>query len=123
MKVIIVDDHEPSRKVLTELLKPFDHFDIIAEACNGKEFLSIINQREPDLVFMDYEMPDLDGVEATRKAIDKYRNVIIIGVSCHNSFQHMQQMIEAGARNYISKDNLNSRSLQDLFTQLNILKN
>lgn len=123
MKVIIVDDHEPSRKVLTELLKPFGHFNIIAEASNGQEFLSIINQQQPDLVFMDYEMPVLNGVEATRKAIDKYRDVIIIGVSCHDSFQNVQQMIEAGARNYISKDNLNSRSLEDLFKQLNILKN
>jgi len=62
-KTLIIDDEQLARQRLTRLLKPYDHIDIIGEAVNGQDGLEKIEKLQPDLVFLDIEMPVLNGFE------------------------------------------------------------
>jgi DNA-binding NarL/FixJ family response regulator len=65
-----------------------------------------------DFVFMDINMPVMNGIEATRQATILYRNLIVIAVSFHSEMKYVVQMIEAGARSYIIKDEISHESLE-----------
>jgi DNA-binding NarL/FixJ family response regulator len=63
------------------------------------------------MVFMDINMPKINGIDATREATNLYRNLVIIAVSFHSEIKYVVQMIEAGARSYIIKDEICKDSL------------
>ena len=69
-KIIIVDDHDMFRDAIKSMLFLDDIADIIADASNGKQFLELLKKYSPDLVLMDIDMPIMNGVEATRKAVE-----------------------------------------------------
>ncbi|MBC7653862.1 MAG: response regulator transcription factor [Oligoflexus sp.] len=72
---IIIDDEELARQRLIRLLKPYDFIDIIAEASNGKEGLKLVEEHRPDMIFLDIEMPVMNGFEMLSK-IKKQPKVI-----------------------------------------------
>ena len=104
LDVFIVDDHALFRKGLTYALSRADHFGNIYEAANGLEFLEALKNIRPDIVLMDISMPDMEGPEATRKALQKYPDLKIIALSMHNDLPHFKQMIDAGVMGFLSKD-------------------
>ena len=108
MNILIVDDNKRFVDALKFMI--LEHFaeriTEIYEAYNGEECLEILLKRSIDIVFMDKEMPVLDGVETTKKAIDMYRDIKIIAVSFHSELQDITRMLEAGARNYIVKEEI-----------------
>ena len=81
IKVMIVDDHEIFRDGVKLVLSQTKEFEIIAEASNGQEFLDIIELNMPEVVLMDISMPVMDGVAATKKAIEMYPELKIITLS------------------------------------------
>lgn len=104
IKIIIVDDNLLIRNGLIVELNKIDEVEIIGVATNGKEFLELLSGKKPDLIFMDVNMPILDGYEATNIAlsINPLLKIIAISTSCNES--SLKRMIKAGAKGYILKN-------------------
>jgi len=114
MNVLLVDDNKHFIEALKFMI--LEHFsDRISElfvAYNGVECLDILKKQSVDIVFMDKEMPVLNGTETTKKVIDMYRDIKIIAVSFHSELQDITQMLEAGARNYIVKEEITPETIE-----------
>jgi len=102
-KVIIVDDQAVFRKSLTETLYTAGEAEIIGEASNGEEFLELLKKQQPDVVFMDIEMPVMNGIQATRAALKRFPNLVIIGLSLYENETYVNELINSGARGYLLK--------------------
>jgi DNA-binding NarL/FixJ family response regulator len=113
-KILIADDNPHFAKALKfMLLDSFqDQIEEIGVVKDGDECLSELNNKIYDTVFMDINMPKMSGIEATREATQLYRNIIIIAVSFHSEMKYIIQMIEAGARSYIIKDEICKETLE-----------
>lgn len=113
-KILIADDNPHFSKALKFML--LDSFQEQVEEINivkdGDECLDELNNRIYDTVFMDINMPKMNGIEATREATQAYRNLVIIAVSFHSEMKYIIQMIEAGARSYIIKDEISKETLE-----------
>lgn len=103
-KIILVDDHEIFRNGLKQLLNSIGGVKIIAEATNGAEFLEVIENHSPDIVFMDINMPKLDGIDATEKVLEKYPDLKIIALSTFGDNEYFNKMLNAGVRGYMLKN-------------------
>jgi len=112
-KVLIADDNPHFSKALKFML--LDSFQEkvgeIKIVRNGEQCLSELSKKLYDIVFMDINMPKVSGIEATREATQIYRNLVVIAVSFHSEMKYIVQMIEAGARSYIIKDEISKETL------------
>lgn len=104
IKIIIVDDHEIFRNGLKMVLNKLKYPEIIGEASNGQEFLEILDREQADIVLMDIEMPLLDGIEATSKALEKYPDLKILALTMFNEDNYIQSMIDAGVKGFLIKN-------------------
>lgn len=102
-KIILVDDKPVYREAMRILLNKIHPVEIIGEASNGEEFLELLKQKTPDIVFIDIEMPGINGIEATKRAIEKFPDLIIIGLSMYENPNYIESLISAGARGYLLK--------------------
>ncbi|MBI9044664.1 MAG: response regulator transcription factor [Anaerolineaceae bacterium] len=102
--VIIVDDHDLVRKGARGYLEVQPDIDVVAEAESGKEAILLVKEHAPDVVIMDLIMPEMDGVETTRKIKQiSPRSQIIILTSYHQD-EHIFPALQAGATSYLLKD-------------------
>ena len=83
---------------------------------DNTEFLEKIKKQCPDIVFMDVEMPVMNGIEATKQAHVNYPEIEIIGLSSHSHLEYMHNIIIAGAKAFITKSSLSVKKLQELIT-------
>jgi len=115
--LLLVDDNQHFREALKFMLEQSnpDGIESIYEAGTGREALELMRQHHIDMVFMDIEMPDMNGIEATRLATEQNRFIVIIALSFHKEMQYVMQMLEAGARNYIIKEDISTQTLQRIF--------
>lgn len=104
LSVIIVDDHEIFRKGLKTVLNDIDFVKVVAEASNGQELLKLLKNVECDIIFMDISMPQMDGIEATRKVKELHPNIEIIALTMHENIGYFNKMIEAGAKGFLLKN-------------------
>lgn len=104
LKIIIVDDHEFFRKGLVFVLNKMKFAEVVAEATNGQEFLDILDAQAVDIVLMDINMPNMDGVEATQKALAKLPNLKIVALSSHQDEAYLETMIDAGVKGFLLKN-------------------
>jgi DNA-binding NarL/FixJ family response regulator len=113
-RVLIADDNPHFAKALKfMLLDSFqDRIEDIIIVKDGEDCLKELNRKIYDLVFMDINMPKINGIDATRQATTLYRNLVIVAVSFHSEMKYVVQMIEAGARSYIIKDEICPDSLK-----------
>lgn len=102
-KTIIVDDHEMFRNGLKSLLEQENLAQIIGEASNGEEFLRIIEKLTPDLVLMDIDMPVMNGIDASEKALAANHNLNILVLSMYDDYSHYTRLVSAGVKGFISK--------------------
>jgi DNA-binding NarL/FixJ family response regulator len=111
-KIIIVDDHVMFRDGLKSLIEQQNIGDVIAEAENGKKFLEIIEKQRPDLVLMDIEMPEMNGLEATECVLQKYPDLRVLVLSMFGDEDYYIRLINAGAKGFILKTS-GKRELED----------
>jgi DNA-binding NarL/FixJ family response regulator len=104
ISVIIVDDHKILRDGLKLILNDMGYVDIIGEASNGQEFLEILDIQKPDLVIMDINMPIMNGVEATKKAMAKYPDLKVLVLSMYGDENYYNTMISLGVQGFILKE-------------------
>jgi len=104
LKVFIADDHTIFRKALVSMIRDFERVEEVKDAENGKELLAIMKFDMPDVVVVDLQMPVMDGVEASKKIIEKYPGVKIVILTMVDSEQYILHMIEMGVHAFLLKN-------------------
>lgn len=104
LKIYLVDDHKLFREGLKLLLSTQDFVHHIYEASNGREFLENLSLIDCDVVLMDIEMPEINGIDATREALKIKPDLKIIVLSMYGDEQYYYQMIDAGAKGFMLKN-------------------
>ena len=117
LRILIADDHELVRRGLKALLLSKAGWVVCAEASNGREAVALATQHRPDVIVMDIAMPDLNGLEATRKIRTTLPNSEVLVLSLHYSDQLVREIVDAGARSYLLK----SDACTDLLTAVEAL--
>ncbi len=120
--IILVDDHEIFRKGLIMILKRLKNAKVVAETGSGEEFLELIQHQKADIVFMDIEMPGMNGIEATIKALEIQPTLKIIALSMFADDEYIQSMLDAGAKGFLIK-NINRSGLQKAIDMIAAGKN
>ncbi len=102
--LFLVDDHTLFLNGLKSLLNPLPEFTVVGEAYNGLEFLSKFEALAPDVVLMDISMPEMDGIEASRRALEINPDLKIITLSMYGDQEYYTKMLETGVRGFVLKD-------------------
>lgn len=104
IRIIIADDHQLFRNGLKLLLDSFREFTVAGEAANGIELLELMSVTGADLILMDINMPEMDGIEATRRIMKGYPSVCVIALSMYGEEEYYYNMVDAGAKGFLLKD-------------------
>jgi len=104
IKIILADDHKITREGLATMLNSQTDMEVIGEAETGRSAVKLAKELAPDVVVMDITMPDLNGIEATRKICGETKKTRVIGLSMHSDKRFVKGMFEAGASGYLLKD-------------------
>jgi len=104
MKILLVDDHTLFRNGLKMLLDTLPGYEVTGEASNGKEFLELIARYDYDIIFLDIEMPEINGIEAAKMAIEQKPELKIITLSMYGDEEYYDQMVDAGAKGFLLKN-------------------
>jgi DNA-binding NarL/FixJ family response regulator len=104
IRIALVDDHSLFRKGLKVLLASRPDFNIVADVGSGEEFLSALMQVQPDVVFMDYAMPEMNGAETTRRALELFPDLKVITLSMFGDNAYYSDMMSSGAKGFLLKD-------------------
>ena len=110
MKVMIVEDHAIFREGLKRVISEMDDVELIGEAENGAMFLEMLKKATPDVVLMDIQMPVMDGIEATEKALKIDPSLKILVISMFGEEEYVYSMVEKGVSGFILK----TSGIQDL---------
>ena len=103
IRVLLADDHAVVRHGLTHLLRNEPDIEVISEASDGEQALTLARELLPDVVLMDVSMPNMNGIEATRMLSSELPEVKVVGLSMFDEAERAAQMRAAGAVSYISK--------------------
>jgi DNA-binding NarL/FixJ family response regulator len=103
-RLILADDHRMFRQGLRELIERKTDFTIVGEATTGREVLAQVAELNPDIVLLDIQMPELDGVAVARQLGQSHPDVKLIMLTMYRQDQHVLEAIRAGARAYLLKD-------------------
>jgi DNA-binding NarL/FixJ family response regulator len=111
VRVVIADDHPVVRAGLRGMLEPESDIEVVGEATNGREAVSLVGRLEPEVVLMDLQMPELDGVAATKQIRDRHPETNVLVLTTFDTDADITRAISAGATGYLLKD----APRQDLF--------
>lgn len=101
--LILVDDHLIFRQGLKDMITTEDIASVIGEASNGVEFLKLLPKQKPDLVLMDIDMPLMNGLEATRRALALIPDLKIVAYTMFGDKEYNDKIRELGAKGFVSK--------------------
>ncbi len=104
IRVLLVDDHVIVRDGLKTLIGPQHGMEVVGEAESGKQALRLCKEEAVDLIIMDINMPEMNGIEATRKIREVYPEIKILALTMSDRDTHIRSMIQAGASGYILKN-------------------
>jgi len=113
-KVILVDKASFLRDAFKSTLLSIGNVEIIAEASTGCEFIRLLDTHHPDIVFIDIKVEEVNGIKATELALKKNKDMAIIGFSSVDRRCYVDQMIEAGAKGFLSKSKNNYEILSEI---------
>lgn len=104
IRIALVDDHTLFRRGMKLLLGSQPDFEVVGEASSGEEFLELLSSLSPDVVFMDYSMPGLNGAQTTERALAQNPELKVITLSMFGDNAYYTRMVECGARGFLLKD-------------------
>jgi len=113
--VLLADDHAVVRDGLRALLETGD-LQVVATAGNGREAVAEALRLRPDIVIMDIAMPELDGVEATRRIVEKCPETRVLILSMYLSAEHIYRALQAGAQGYVLKESAGEEVVEAIRT-------
>jgi DNA-binding NarL/FixJ family response regulator len=103
IRVLIADDHQLFRDGLRALLDSAPDTEVVGEAATGQEAIHLAAESQPQVILMDLQMPDMDGIEATRHIVDTNPQINILMVTMFEDDQSVFAAMRAGARGYVLK--------------------
>jgi DNA-binding NarL/FixJ family response regulator len=104
IRILLVDDHAVVRQGFKMILSAESDMEIVGEAGNGREAVELAEHLRPDIVVMDVAMPELNGIEATRRLLASTPHARVIALSMHKDSVYVREILRAGARGYLLKD-------------------
>ena len=104
IQVILADDHPVVRAGVRKLLERLPAIDVVAEADDGRAAIGLIEEHQPDIVFMDISMPGLNGLDAAKRISKDFPKVRVIILSVHKNEEYVGRALRAGAAGYLLKD-------------------
>jgi DNA-binding NarL/FixJ family response regulator len=104
VRLLLADDHRMFRQGLREVLERKSKFEVVGEASNGREVLEMVARLRPNLVLLDIQMPELDGVATAQQLAQRHPEVKIVMLTMYRQDRHLIEAIRAGARGYLLKD-------------------
>jgi DNA-binding NarL/FixJ family response regulator len=111
VRILLADDHTIVRHGLRRMLEERPEWQVVAEACDGRQAIRLAEQHKPDVAIIDVAMPLLNGIETTRQLVRKVPGLKVLVLSMHVDEVYVTQMLRAGATGYLLKDSADS----DLF--------
>lgn len=103
-KIVIIDDHQLFREGVKRILDFEKSFDVVAEGDDGTEAISLVEEYDPDVIIMDINMPNVNGVEATHQLIEKHPESKVIILSIHDDENYVTHALKTGASGYLLKE-------------------
>jgi NarL family two-component system response regulator LiaR len=103
IKILIADDHAVVREGTRRILAKEPDMEVVAEAVNGAEAVKLAGNSSPDVAIIDIAMPEMDGIEATRRIKELYPGVAVLILSAYDDDQFVFSLLEAGAAGYLLK--------------------
>ncbi len=104
IRVMLADDHAVVRNGFRHILAAEWDIEVVGEASNGREAVDLAATLQPDVVVMDVTMPELNGIEATRRILKDSPRTRILALSMHKDSVYVREILRAGARGYLLKD-------------------
>ncbi len=104
MRILLADDHTLVRAGIRSLLEQVPNVEVVAEADDGRDALRLVQEYQPDLVFMDVTMQGLNGLDATAQITKTCPGVQVIMLSMHKNEEYVSQALRVGAAGYLLKD-------------------
>jgi two-component system response regulator NreC len=103
ISLLLVDDHEVVRTGLRMLLENQPNIKIVGEASTGLQAIELVDSIHPDVVIMDITLPDISGIEATRRLRQSHPDLPVVALTIHEDEQYFFEMLQAGASAYVPK--------------------
>jgi DNA-binding NarL/FixJ family response regulator len=104
LKVLLVDDHALVRRGFRRMLEDEPTFEVVGEASDGLEAVEAAERLAPDVIVMDCALPQINGIEASRRVLAKRPETAILMLSMHSEDTLIRQALEAGAKGYVLKN-------------------
>lgn len=117
MNILLVDDHTLFRNGLKMLLDTLPGYEVTGEASNGKEFLEMVSRNKYDIVFLDIEMPYINGIDAAKRALENDPELKIIALSMYGEEEYFDKMVDAGVKGFLLKNS----NLQEVKTAITVV--
>jgi len=117
LPVLIVDDQAPFRAAMKAVLNRVPEFELVGEAVNGTEAVSLEQELVPALVLMDINMPEMNGIDATRTMVSQHPEVVVILCSTYDAGDLPPDVATSGARAYLNKEHLGADTLRRLWAE------
>ena len=102
-RVLVADDHNLFRYGIKAMLANAEGFEVVGEAASGEEVVEKVAQTRPDVILMDIQMPGINGIEATRRVLEKYPSIGVVVVTMFEDDDSVFAAMRAGARGYVLK--------------------
>ncbi len=104
IKVMLVDDHDMVRTGLATFIEIVDDLELVGEASDGAEAIMLCDKVRPDVILMDLVMPEMNGLEASRRILEKHPDIKIVALTSFKDKARVQAALQAGATSYILKN-------------------
>jgi len=104
IRILLADDHALVRQGFRRILEAEPDMEIVGEADNGRETVALAEKLRPDVIVMDVGMPELNGIEATRRLSESLPRTSVLALSMHKDSVYVREILRAGARGYLLKD-------------------
>ncbi|HUQ91178.1 MAG TPA: response regulator transcription factor [Bryobacteraceae bacterium] len=112
IRIVLADDHAVVRKGFRLILNQEPDMEVVAEAGNGPDAVRLALEMKPDLMIMDIAMPEMNGVEATRRIRENCPDCQILILSMHKDSVYVRETLRAGARGYLLKESIDEDLLR-----------
>ncbi|WP_332695479.1 response regulator transcription factor [Halalkalibacter lacteus] len=104
VKIVIIDDHQLFREGVKRILDMEPEFDIVADGQDGSQAIELVKVYRPDVILMDINMPQMNGVEATKELVTAFPNAKVLILSIHDDESYVTHVLKTGASGYLLKE-------------------